>query len=174
MDAKRPGDVIYLLGATHREMGGSQYYAMHGHVGDSVPVVRPERARPLFEALSAATAAGLVRACHDCSDGGLAVAAAEMAFAGGLGLDLYLTTAPAEGVERDDEMLFSESHSRFIVEVACEDCDAFEAEMNGAAFGAIGRVVETPLLTVRGREGDLLVQEPLDALKEAWQKPLRW
>ena len=175
MDAKAPGNAIYVVGKTHRELGGSHYYAIHDEIGDSVPVVRPAEARKTFEALAAATDAALVRSCHDCSEGGIAVAAAEMAFAGGLGIDLYLANVPAdEGVARDDELLFSESNSRFIVEVRPADCDAFEAKLSGVPFAAAGRVTETARFRVHGREGDALIDEPVAELKEAWQKPLRW
>ena len=174
MDAKAPGGVIYVVGLTLREMGAGSYYAIHGEIGDSVPQVRPQEAKKLFDALSAATAARLVRSLHDCSEGGIAVAAAEMAFAGGLGMDLYLTNVPTEGDIREHEVLFSESNSRFIAEVSSENCDAFEAALDGLPARPIGRVVRDPRFTVRGREGETLINEPIADLKEAWQAPLRW
>ena len=96
MDAKRPGDVVYVLGMTRAELGGSEYYALLGHLGDSVPRVDATVARRLYEALSAAMARGLVASCHDCSDGGLGVALAETAFAGGLGMEIDLRLVPRD------------------------------------------------------------------------------
>jgi phosphoribosylformylglycinamidine synthase len=87
MDAKRSGDVVYVLGVTRAELGGSEYYALFGHLGNSVPRVDATAARHLYEALSTAIGGDLVASCHDCSDGGLAVALAETAFAGGFGMD---------------------------------------------------------------------------------------
>src|SRR5207244_1046780 len=88
MDLKEPGNALYLVGATHNEMGGSHYHLIHGQNGGVVPRVDVELAPRLFTRLHDAIAAGLVRSCHDLSEGGLAVAAAEMAFAGGIGADL--------------------------------------------------------------------------------------
>ena len=113
MDAKRSGDAIYVLGETRKELGGSEWYALNGYVGNNVPKVDTAQAKTLYKALSKAMADGLVASCHDCSDGGLGVALAEMAFAGGLGLKIDLAAVPVETGMRADEILFSESQSRF-------------------------------------------------------------
>ena len=103
------------------------------------------------------------------------MAAAEMAFAGGLGIDLYLVNVPTDMDEpSDDALLFSESTSRFIVEVAPEDCDAFEAALTGVPHRAAGRVVEEPRLKARGLRGQTLIDEHIEDLKAAWKKPLDW
>ncbi len=179
MDAKAAGDVVYMVGLTRNELGGSHYYAVHGRVGANVPQVDAALGRRTFEALSKATAAGLVRAAHDCSEGGLAVAAAEMAFAGGLGLEINLGVVPvADDVSRLDQVLFSESNSRFVVEVAPTHREAFERTLKGVPFAAVGSVLEAQRLrmTVTARlHGRLtLVDEDLKVLKECWQAPLRW
>ena len=96
MDVKQPGDLVFILGETRAELGGSEYYALHGAIGNRVPQVDAPRARVLYEALSQAIQGGLVSACHDCSDGGFGVAAAEMAFAGGFGMHLDLRAMPRE------------------------------------------------------------------------------
>jgi phosphoribosylformylglycinamidine synthase len=175
MDLKRPGDLLYLVGETGNEVGGSAYLATWGLVGNSVPRVDAPRARALMERLSAATGRGLVGACHDLSDGGLGAALAEMAFAGGLGAKVRLEDVPlAEPVQRDDFILFSESNSRFVVEVSPEHRAAFEDLMAGAAVAVIGEVTDSGVLEVQGRDGHRLVTEPIADLKEAWQRPLRW
>src|SRR5262249_19682221 len=91
MDLKSPGNALYLIGATRNELGGSHYHLVHGLEGGTVPRVDVETALHIFARLHAAIEGGLVRSVHDLSEGGLAVAAAEMAFAGGVGADL---TAP--------------------------------------------------------------------------------
>jgi len=175
MDAKAPGNLVYAVGRTRRELGGSHYYMLHDELGVQVPVVRPEEALETFSALSRATAAGLVRACHDCSEGGIAVAAAEMAFAGGLGMRLGLSAVPrADDADRDDVILFSESASRFIVEVAPDRQKEFENTMAGVPFAVLGEVCASARLTVIGLDGSQIVNESLADLKEAWQTPLRW
>ena len=175
MDAKEPGDIVYVAGMTYDELGGSHYYAAHSSVGNNVPQVRPHEAKKVFAALALATEKRLVRACHDCSEGGIAVAAAEMAFAGGFGMDLYTVTVPRpKEIERDDMILFSESNSRFICEVAPENCDAFEACLKGVPLAPIGRVTRAKRFRVRGLRGQTLITEKLDALKTAWKQPLAW
>ena len=173
MDVKKSGNIIYAVGMTYDELGGSHYYAIHNSIGNRVPEVRPEKARDVFNGLSAAVRAGLVRACHDCSEGGIAVAAAEMAFAGGFGMDLYTMTVPrTKEVDRDDVILFSESNSRFLCEVEPEHVEEFEAHLAGRPCAPLGRVIKEPRLRIRGLQGDTIISERLDVLKEAWKKPL--
>jgi phosphoribosylformylglycinamidine synthase len=172
MDVKKPGDIVYILGKTYKELGGSEWYALNGAIGNAVPRVRPETALPLYKALHNAITAGLVASCHDCSDGGLGVALAETAFAGGLGLAIDLAAVPSEEKLRSDEVLFSESQSRFVVTVAPRDQEAFEATLSGAAFARIGTVVAEEVLGIDGLNGKRLIDTDLAALKAAWQKPL--
>ena len=174
MDAKRPGDIVYVLGETRAELGGSEYYALRGHLGRSVPNVEPIAARRLYEALSAVIDRGLVASCHDCSDGGLGVALAETAFAGGFGLDVDLSHIPGAGDLRDDVILFSESQSRFVVTVPAELTAAFESALTGMPCAAIGRVIESALFRVVGRSGTQIIEVGLERLKAAWQQPLNW
>ncbi len=175
MDFKKPGNLICIVGRTASELGGSEYFKSHGFVGNNVPIVNPAYARELMERLSQATAKGLVRACHDLSDGGLGVALAEMAFAGGLGAEVDLRSVPLiDSINRDDYILFSESNSRFLVEIAPEKAEEFADTMGGVTFAAIGRVDDSKVLKVRGLNGKIVLEEPVAGLKEAWQKPLRW
>ncbi len=175
MDCKQEGDRLYIVGTTYNELGGSHYYSIHGFVGDRVPRVNPQRGKKLMDTLSAAMEKGLVKACHDLSEGGIGVAAAEMAFAGGLGVTLHLGKAPlGEPIARNDSILFSESNTRFLVEVAPEDSQRFEAAMKGVTFAAIGEVTKGDRFEVYGIKGERVVSIALAELKEAWQKPLRW
>ncbi len=130
MDAKRAGDIVYVLGETKNELGASEWYALHGCVGDNCPRVDAAAARRLYAALQRAIAAGLVASCHDCSDGGLGIALAETAFAGGLGMEVDLRQVPRRDLARDDYLLFSETASRFVVTVSPANRAAFEAELN--------------------------------------------
>ena len=100
---------------------------------------------------------GLVRSCHDCSEGGIGVAAAEMAFAGGYGMALNLDNIPT-GDETDaaDYLLFSESNSRFIVEVEPQHRDAYENHMSDISIGCLGTVTDGPEFVINGRSGDQL------------------
>jgi len=175
MDFKKAGDLIYIAGATWNELGGSEYFRMHGSIGNRVPKVNPHQGKELMDKLSLATEKGLVRACHDCSEGGIGVTLAEMAFAGGLGATIYLQFIPlGEPIDRDDFILFSESNSRFLVEVAPECRAEFEKLMKGISLAAIGRVTDADLLEIYGLNNKRIVAMPLHELKEAWQRPIRW
>jgi phosphoribosylformylglycinamidine synthase len=175
MDVKQPGDLVFVVGETRAELGASEYYALHGAIGNRVPQVDTQRARVLYRALSAAIEHGLVNACHDCSDGGFGVAAAEMAFAGGWGMQLDLRMMPqAPGMDRDDTLLYAETASRFVVTVPPQHRDAFRQIMQACAIGEVGTVQETPGFLVVGLRGDIVIRSDIGALKEAWQQPLRW
>jgi phosphoribosylformylglycinamidine synthase len=175
MDCKRAGDLVYVVGTTWNELGGSQYYGVHGCVGNRVPKVDSKKGKRLMDALSSAIEKGLVQACHDLSEGGIGVAAAEMAFAGGLGMVIHMGNVPlGEAMDRDDYVLFSESNTRFLVEVDPEDRQLFEGTMAGVDFAAIGQVTKEQRLEVRGLRGELVLSASIAELKEAWQRPLRW
>jgi phosphoribosylformylglycinamidine synthase subunit PurSL len=174
MDLKEPGNMLFLVGATRNEMGGSHYHLVNHFEGGEVPEVEFPVAPRLFRGLHAAMKRGLVRACHDLSEGGLAVAVAEMAFAGGIGADLTDIGSIAAS-EPDEVLLFSESPSRFVVEVRPADASAFrDCFENKLPVFSIGKTCAGPRLRIAGREGEWLVWAGLTDLREAWQKPLRW
>ncbi|MBN2496674.1 MAG: phosphoribosylformylglycinamidine synthase [Deltaproteobacteria bacterium] len=173
MDFKAPGEAIYALGTTRAELGGSEYYAQAGGRGGRVPRVRPAESLRLYRALHRAIEAGCVSACHDCADGGLGVALAESVFAGGLGAEVSLAAVPAEGVARDDALLYAESAGRFIAGVPRGREAEFEALLDGCACARIGEVIEKRL-RIRGLAGETILDEPADALKAAWLAPLDW
>lgn len=217
MDLKEPGNFVYMVGTTRNELGGSHYCLIRGQACGAVPRVDPVVARRLFLALHQAIREGLVRACHDLSEGGLAVAAAEMAFAGGLGLRIFLGQVPHDlspppqareqaatwcerfGAEKIHPLaawpeavpilLFSESNSRFLVEVRPENAARFEALFTDLPCALVGEVVEDPYLEIVGfplpplddipeEDADVtapvVIRAPLDELKAAWQRPLDW
>jgi phosphoribosylformylglycinamidine synthase len=191
MDLKSAGNFLYQVGATRDELGGSHFSLVEGLSGGSVPRVDPAAAKAAFTALHAAMDAGLVRACHDLSEGGLAVAAAEMAFAGNLGARLFLGQAP-HAIDLDEAaqqrwqelaplvpgetvhalaslsqaaaiLLFSESNTRFLCEVEPERRAEFERALAGVPCGLMGEVVETGRLEIVG------VPAPVDIDQDAYE-----
>jgi len=172
MDLKEPGNNLYLIGTTKDDLGGSHFHLVQGLNGGTVPHVNRLQAPKIFRALFEAIGVGVVRACHDLSEGGLAVAAAEMAFAGGVGADL--TEAAKIEAESDIVRLFSESMTRFLVEIKPENSEAFERIFEDLPRVKLGRTVAEPRLRIAGANGEWLVWANLSDLKEAWQKPLRW
>ncbi|TRO48522.1 phosphoribosylformylglycinamidine synthase subunit PurL, partial [Candidatus Bathyarchaeota archaeon] len=140
MDLKEAGNLVYLMGETKPELGGSEYYHLHGELGASVPKLDAGKSIAAYRRLTEAMDAGYVRACHDLSEGGLGVAAAEIAFTGGLGLDLDISYVPISKEIRDDLLLYSESCGRLLVEVKPGHKEAFETVMKGSTFARIGEV----------------------------------
>jgi phosphoribosylformylglycinamidine synthase len=175
MDAKKASNLLFVVGETKNELGGSHYYRVHGQLGAHVPKVNLEAAPKVAARTADAIAKGLVVSCHDCSEGGLAVALAEMAFAGGLGIEADLRGLPrSRDCSRVDAQLFSESNSRYVVEVEPENYDAFARLMLNLPFGQIGKVIENKTLTVKSDGGDTVIELDIDSLKQAWQEPLNW
>ncbi len=214
MDFKAAGNLIYQVGWTKNELGGSEWESLSGerevsasrwHGGANlrgetigelthparhvVPQVDPAAAKRTFAAVHAAIHQGLVRACHDPSEGGLGVALAEMAFAGGLGVRVRLADVPHDGSvdpksdDIDTILLFAESASRFVLEVEPANRDALEAlfRQHDVPLAHIGEVTDSSRLQVAAAPhighappAAWLIDLPIDQLKEAWQKPLRW
>jgi len=174
IDAKHAGDIVYVLGTTKPEMGGSEFYAMKKFVGNSVPKVDAKAAYSLYRALEKAMRRGLVASCHDCSDGGLAVALAETAFSGMLGMKIDLFVVPREGVSRNDHLLFSESPGRFVVTVPRGSAAKFDRLMMNQPVGKVGEVLADGKFVVTGLDGHVVVDSDVSALKEAWKGTLDW
>ncbi|KYH42310.1 MAG: phosphoribosylformylglycinamidine synthase II, partial [Candidatus Bathyarchaeota archaeon B63] len=173
MDLKAPGNPVYILGRTRRELGGSEYYWLRGYLGMSVPKVRLGEARRTMNRLRRAIDRGYVEACHDLSEGGLGVAAAEMAFSGGIGLEVNLGMVPvSEGLRRSDYILFSESNSRFLVEVPKARMEDFEETMRGAVYSLIGWTKKEESLTVYSPDGRRIIDVSLDLMMDAWKRTL--
>jgi phosphoribosylformylglycinamidine synthase len=173
MDLKEPGNLLYLIGVTKDELGGSHYHLVNALDGGTVPQVDLQLAPLVFRRLHEAIAGGLVRSCHDLSEGGLAVAAAEMAFAGGIGADL--TGLGLLGPGPDVVLLFSESATRFLVEVTPDrEQDLCDRLGNGVPAFRLGQTCPEPRLRIAGCGGEWLIQADLADLKRAWQAPLQW
>lgn len=162
MDLKGPDNLLYLIGETKDEMGGSHYNLVNGFTGGTVPTVDKEMAPKIFRALHQAIKQGLILSCHDLSEGGLAVAAAEMAFAGGVGVEISMPEGNAVA------MLFSESNTRFLVEVNPSSAAPLKSILKSLPYCVIGKTVLMPtvLVTTTG------INASLEELKSAWQQPL--
>jgi len=173
MDVKDPNDLLYIVGKTFKELGGSEYYKLKGFLGKTVPKARGDQGRRIFKAVTKAIDSGLVRACHDLSEGGLGVAVAEMAFSGGYGVEFDLGSVPSEGLDRDDFVLFSESDSRFLVEVSKNAKESFELLMRGNEFAEIGKVTKSPRLRIRGMTHEVVVDVSLSDLVSSWKRTFR-
>jgi phosphoribosylformylglycinamidine synthase len=168
MDLKEPGNLLFLVGATTADLGGSLFHQITGQSGGRVPCVDLKQAPEIFARVHEAIMVGLVRSCHDLSEGGLAVAAAEMAFAGGVGADID------KGSQDDEVRLFAESPTRFLVEVQPKHAEQFRLVLEPMPLQQIGTTVKEPRLRIAGASGEWIVWLSLQQMKDAWQKPLAW
>lgn len=173
MDAKKAGDLVYILGTTKDELGGSEYYAMNGFIGNNIPMVDMDAAIERYESLYQAIQKGIVASCHDCSDGGLGVSLAETAFSGNLGMRINLMHVPVNGLERNDKILFSESQSRFIVTISPENKEDFERIIKGN-FACIGKVTAEKSFIIKGLDENAIISSDIKDLKRSWKKTVGW
>ena len=172
MDVKQPGDAVIVVGHTKRELGGSEFLGWLDGAGaqidgDIVPKLDKELSKSVLEAISRATAAGLVNAAHDCSDGGLATAVAEMAFAGGYGMDLDLSKAPQDDGLEAFSVLFSESLSRLVLTVPAAQVDDIGDVLGDVPWAQIGTVAEHDELRI-ATVGSWKIND----LRDAWRGAL--
>ena len=154
-------------------MGGSHFSLVNNLDGGRVPQVDPELAKRTFARLHDAIKQGVVCSCHDLSEGGLAVAAAEMAFAGGVGVEIDVTRTPV-GSESltTTSRLFSESNTRFLCEVTPEHAAAFESTLSDVANAKIGDTnASNRLKFIESSHQKTLIDAELAELKAAWQDP---
>jgi phosphoribosylformylglycinamidine synthase len=172
MDAKKAGNVLVLVGRTTAELGGSHYQRVtaqssalrHWPVPSTDLAQGPATARAVFGAISS----GRIASAHDVSDGGLLTAIAEMLIAadGTLGADLDLAQVHADATAA----AFSESPSRYVLEVAPRDLALVTAALGEIPHAVVGTLTTDPRL--RWKAGQL--DEPVEALAAAWLKPLDW
>jgi phosphoribosylformylglycinamidine synthase len=179
LDPKHPGDLLYVLGETHEELGASELYRHLGErlrgrafIGNAVPRVEAAKALQLYRRLHSAMSRRLVRSCHTPALGGLAAALARKALACGWGLELELGRVPGTA-NRDEAILYSESNSRFLVTVAPELAFTFEKAMAGSPLALAGRVRRDRRLVVRGLSGRQIIRQDIEGLRRAWKETLR-
>lgn len=152
LSTKRAGDLVYVIGDTAAELGGSEYFAMLGYTGNNVPKVDAEKAKSIYAAVSSATEKELVHSLTTPAFGGLGISFAKKAIAGCLGLDIDLDKLPTTGELSNVEKLFSESNSRFVATVCPSKKAEFEAALAGITFAEVGTV--TLDQTVTFKSGD--------------------
>ena len=169
MDLKEPGNLLFLVGVTTTDLAGSHYHLATGQTGGRVPQVDLEKAPAIFAKVHEAIRVGMVRSCHDLSEGGLAVAVAEMAFAGGIGADVDKLGSGVDAVN-----LFSESPSRFLLEVRPQHAEQLLRLFDAVPLVQVGKTIKEPRLRIAGADGEWIVWLSLQQLKDAWQKPLAW
>ena len=173
MDLKQPDNDLYLVGLTDNHFGGSELHHLLGLQKGSTPNPNLEQAPKIFAAIHQAISTGKIRSCHDLSEGGLAVAIAEMAFAGNVGATITLDAVTMPLPLTPEVTLFSESPTRFLIEALPEHHDELAKLFEGLPFSRIGTTHAEPTLEVHTSSQVELFTLPLSQLKKAWQEPLR-
>ena len=170
---RRSNSLLYLIGHTEDEMGGSVFARTHGVEDGKVPQTDCAANMELYKAYYSALTSGLVLSAHDVSEGGLAVTAAEMAFSDKGGVRLDLTKVPTvNGWKSPAVPLFSESTGRILVEVDPEFAADFETAMDGFPCACIGGVTEEKRLTATCCGGEKVLDCDIANLKKLWKDGL--
>jgi phosphoribosylformylglycinamidine synthase len=181
MELKKAGHALYQLGFTRPEMGGSYVHLAVGLEAAEAPLppLDAVAARKLYAALHRAFKKELICSCHDLSEGGLATAAAESAFAGNCGahLDLTAIARTATSCLPSFVLLFAETPSRFLVEVAPDKTADFEAVFSGLPCSRIGEVTAKPVIKIEGAaeasgKKHVLLEESCEELRRIWLNTL--
>lgn len=170
---RRSDSVLFMLGNTEDELGGSVFARVHGVANAKVPQTDCAGNFRLYKAFAAARNAGLVLSAHDLSEGGLAVAAAEMGFSlqGGMELDLGKLPSKA-GINSAIVALFSESTGRILVEVAADKAAAFAEAMQGYSCAQIGSSSASHQQLQFSHGGSVVASSELAELKAMWKNGL--
>ncbi|MFH1673309.1 MAG: AIR synthase-related protein [Pseudomonadota bacterium] len=184
MDAKFVGDMVYVLGMTRDELGGSEYYEHFNEIGLNVPEVAPDEFMRCYRAVYNVIQNGLVASVHGIYRGGLGVHLSLVAMGGGLGMDIDLSKVPTESesfekrdifqssqsLTRNDKVLYSESAGRFIVTIDPRNQEPFENLFKDIPHACIGTVTDKPELKINVNATPL-IDIPVFDLKEAWKRP---
>jgi len=167
LDPKVAGDLVYVIGETKNELGGSEYFHMYDEIGAEVPKVNVENSLILYRDYYKAIQQNLIASSISVGLGGFGVAFMKMAIAGKMGLDINLQTIANQKVIRDDYLIFSESQTRFVVTVDPNKKEQFEEMLPKANF--VGTVLEEPKVTLKGLSGETVVDLSVDELGEAYR-----
>ena len=170
LDPKQAGDLVYVLGVTKNELGGSEYYYMNGFLGANVPTVDAGNAMALYQAVSETTDKGLCHSLHTPAIGGLAVALARMCLGARLGLHIDLNKIPASGNLSMQQLLFSESNSRFVATVPSDRKLEFEALLADFPFALVGEVQTDTILHLYSTGKSIVIG--IDDMLEAFRSGL--
>jgi len=178
-DFKSSGDLIYLLGETHQELGASELAFMlsesgTGGIGSGVPQIDTSRNLSLYRALTSAMSEGLVASAHDLSDGGLMVALAEscIGISAGATIDISAILSDSESLDTWGA-LFGESLGRILVGISPSNQVAFEQAMGENSItllGDVGQPDDNRFIVTNGDE--LILTADISELRESWKKTL--
>ncbi|MCS4542450.1 MAG: phosphoribosylformylglycinamidine synthase subunit PurL [Euryarchaeota archaeon] len=174
MGFKNSGNGIVIIGETKKELGGSQYYLkVHGIRGGYPPKTDPPTEKQTLLTILETIKSGYALVAHDCSEGGLAVALVEMAIVSGLGFTIDLAKVLVREPLKDSELLFSESHSRIVLEVKQENIERVRsiAKKFGVKASVVGEVTKDPILIIK-RDNSIVLTCALSDAQSVWTRSI--
>jgi phosphoribosylformylglycinamidine synthase len=173
LDAKFAGDVVCVAGLTKAELGGSEYFALLGGIGNDAPKVDADFAKKIYRAVSVLTKKKLLHSLHTPALGGLAAAFAKIAIAGRLGIEIDLDKIPRSGLKTAHELLFSESNSRFVMTLPSRNLEEAVKILKNIPFAPVGLVTDTQKLSVKSLKfHGANVSISIDRLLKSYKNPL--
>ncbi len=171
IDAKIPGDLVYLLGETNSALGGSEYYQYLSETnnqyapGNTVPQVDIETNKKMYRALYLAITQGLVASCIPVNRGGLMIALSKMSLAGQLGVNISL-----QGLSGNNhDLLFSESSGRLVITINPTQKEQFEKTLAGSFYQQIGVVTQNKKVQIKSVQGNTIVDVTLEQLNTSYK-----
>jgi phosphoribosylformylglycinamidine synthase len=174
MPLKEGSDRLFILGWTRNELGGSVFSKINKIKDGAVPAVYPKESRAIMEKIHTAINKGLIEACHDVSEGGIAVAVSEMAFAGQKGASVNIDAIKTKDEMTASEILFSESNGRFIIEVKNENAEKIKALFKGSAISEAGFVSEDGEVIFESKKEKIKIKERRETLLSCWKNTISW
>lgn len=174
MDLKNVGNSIYVIGITKNELGASIYSKIKKFKNGIVPDLDVKVSKKTMKTIFKAISEGLIESCYDCSEGGIITSIAEMAFAGDKGVVINADAIKTSEKMTIAETLFSESNSRFVVEISPENISKFEKMFKNIAISKIGEVSDNKFLKIESKKLKISIKENIKNLQKAWQKTLQW
>ncbi len=176
LDFKKPGDLIYILGVTNDELGGSEYLAYMGeklsgqkYIGTTVPEVDAERNIKIYTIIEKALRSDIIASSISIERGGIALALAKSSMGGLLGASIDLSKLPQNDITRNDTLLYSESQGRILVSIAPEHKGLFEKLCIDIPFAQIGHVTDDALIRITGIAGNIIVSASVFDIHAAYK-----
>ncbi|MBU1500016.1 phosphoribosylamine--glycine ligase [Patescibacteria group bacterium] len=171
IDIKFPGDIVYILGESKDELGGSEYFAMNKAVGNNIPKINALINKKLYHSFFQAAKKGFISSAISITRGGLGVALAKTSLAGKLGIEVSLDGLPGQ-VSRNDFALFSESQGRILATINPKNKKEFGKVMKGNQIKQIGQVTNNQKLIIKGLDNKTIVNLNLDQLEKSYKSTL--
>ncbi len=168
IDVKFSGDLIYILGETKDELGGSEYFSMNKSVGNHVPKVEVQKNKKLYQSFFKASQENLISSAISLTRGGLGVALAKTALAGKLGIEVSFINLPGQ-IYRNDFALFSESQGRILVTINPKNKKLFEKIMKRSQIKQIGQVTNNQQLIIKGLNNETIINLSLEKIQKAYK-----